>query len=119
MARAHQLGACYARRIASSGPLWLPYILVRDAGGQLNRQGARSAVIQAMEVPWRWVFTGIDHQGAMFAVHSKKRAAPAAADARLKPRPTVTTKGAKTTKGTKKNRKVTKKTKKKTAKKRK
>jgi hypothetical protein len=44
-----------------------------------------------------WVFTGIDRQGAMFAVHSKKRATP-----------TATTKDTKSTKSTK-NGKTTKK----------
>ena len=93
----HQLGGMFTPGgLPPSGPLWLPYILVRDARrtAEAVKELGAPVIHGPMEVPGGdWVFTGIDHQGAMFAVHSKKRAAPAAADARLKPRPTVSDQG--------------------------
>jgi uncharacterized protein len=100
----HQLGGMFTPGgLPPSGPQWVPYILVRDARRSVELvKELGGAVLQGpTEVPGGdWVFTGIDRQGAMFAVHSKKRATP-----------TATTKDTKSTKSTKstKNGKTTKK----------
>jgi uncharacterized protein len=107
----HQLGGIFTPGGLTGGPRWVPYIFVRDARRTAEAVKELGApVIQGpMEVPGGdWVFTGIDHQGAMFAVHSRKRAS-------VTPKAPATTK---TTKNTKKNKKGTTKTKKKPAKKR-
>lgn len=72
----HQLGGMFAPGGLPGGPLWVPYILVRDAKRLAETAKDLGATIAQgpMEVPGGdWVFTGIDRQGAMFAVHSKKR----------------------------------------------
>jgi uncharacterized protein len=99
----YQLGGMFTPgRLPPSGPLWVPYIMVREARktAELVKELGAAVLQEPMEVPGGdWVFTGIDHQGAMFAVHSKKRAAPASTNVR----------NTKTTKAT--NTKATKKTK--------
>ena len=102
----HQLGGIFAAGgLPPPGPQWLPYILVRDARktAELVKELGAAVIQGPTEVPGGdWVFTGIDHQGAMFAVHSKKRVT--ITDAQLKSRPTVATKSAKTSaKAVKKN----------------
>ena len=61
-------------------PFWLPYALVPDAkkvAEIVPRLGGK-VMNGPMEVPGGdWITQGMDPQGAMFAVHSKKPAAPA------------------------------------------
>jgi predicted enzyme related to lactoylglutathione lyase len=73
----HQLGGMFNPGGLPGGPLWLPYIHVRDARKTAEAAKELGAMIAhgPIEVPGGdWVFTGIDRQGAMFAVHSRKRA---------------------------------------------
>lgn len=61
---------------------WLPYAMVRDAKASAAAAQANGGKIinGPMEVPGGdWIAQGIDPQGAMFAVHSLKPAAKAAA----------------------------------------
>jgi len=62
---------------APGPPAWLPYMKVADAkkaAATAKRLGAR-IINGPMEVPGgSWIATGIDLQGAMFAVHSAKPA---------------------------------------------
>jgi hypothetical protein len=72
----HQLGGLFAPGSLPGGPNWLPYINVRDAKRLADTAKDLGATIAngPMEVPGGdWIFTGIDPQSAMFAVHSKKR----------------------------------------------
>ncbi len=59
-------------------PMWLPYILVPDSPGlvkPIEQLGAK-VINGPMEVPGGdWIVQGLDPQGAMFALHSKKKAA--------------------------------------------
>lgn len=64
---------------------WLPYALVPDAKAAAARAQANGGKIinGPMEVPGGdWIAQGMDAQGAMFAVHSLKPAAPKAAPAK-------------------------------------
>jgi predicted enzyme related to lactoylglutathione lyase len=59
-------------------PMWLPYILVPDAPGAVKtiEQLGGKVINGPMEVPGGdWIVQGLDPQGAMFALHSKKKAA--------------------------------------------
>jgi predicted enzyme related to lactoylglutathione lyase len=61
---------------------WQPYALVKDAKASASAAtGAGGKIVNGpMEVPGGdWIAQGMDPQGAMFAVHSLKPAAPAAA----------------------------------------
>jgi len=86
--------------LAPGGPLWIPYVMVADARRTSESAKENGATIAhgPSEVPGGdWVFTGIDPQGAMFAVHSKKRvAAPATAKKEAAKTKTVKAKTAKT-----------------------
>jgi uncharacterized protein len=92
----HQLGGMFTPGgLPPTGPQWVPYIMVRDArkSAELVKELGAAVLQEPAEVPGGdCVFTGIDRQGAMFAVHSKKRATP-----------TATMKDTKSTKTTKKN----------------
>jgi predicted enzyme related to lactoylglutathione lyase len=76
----HQLGAMFnPGGLPPGGPLWIPYVMVPDARrtAETAKQAGAAIVHGPIEVPGGdWVFTGIDSQGAMFAVHSKKRETP-------------------------------------------
>jgi len=76
----HQLGGIFnGGGMSPGGPVWVPYILVRDARkiADATRELGAMVALGPTEVPGGdLVFTGIDRQGAMFAAHSKKRAAP-------------------------------------------
>ncbi len=110
----HTLGGIFAPGGLSGGPRWLPYVLLRDAKRAAETAKELGATIAngPVEVPGGdLVFTGVDREGAMFAVHSRKRVAPV-----LTPntKDTETTHGMKrtskgNTKDTKENRKSTKK----------
>ena len=92
-------------------PMWIPYVMVRDARrtAETAKDLGAAIVHGPAEVPGGdWVFTGVDRQGAFFATHSTKRGAAAPASPA---RPTKPAKGAK-----KKTTKTTKRTKKKTTK---
>ena len=59
---------------------WMPYALVKDAKAAAAAAQSRGATIVngPMEVPGGdWIAQGMDPQGAMFSVHSLKRATPA------------------------------------------
>jgi len=75
----HQLGGLFnPGGLPPGGPLWIPYVMVADARRTAESAKENGATIAhgPSEVPGGdWVFTGIDPQGAMFAVHSKKRVA--------------------------------------------
>ena len=63
-------------------PAWMPYAMVKDAKSAAATATANGGKIVngPMEVPGGdWIAVGIDPQGAMFAVHSLKPAAKAAA----------------------------------------
>jgi predicted enzyme related to lactoylglutathione lyase len=65
-------------------PQWLPYALVPDAKKTVEaiKQLGGSVLTGPMEVPGGdWIVTGMDRQGAMFAVHSRNPSAGAAAAA--------------------------------------
>ena len=73
------LGGMFTPRGNPGGPMWVPYVLLRDAKRAAETAKELGATIAhgPEEVPGGdWVFTGIDRQGAVFAVHSKKRVAP-------------------------------------------
>src|SRR5688572_1554877 len=76
----HQLGGIFnPGPLPPGGPLWVPYVMVGDARRTAELAKSLGATIAhgPTEVPGGdWVFTGIDTRGAMFAAHSKKRAAP-------------------------------------------
>lgn len=61
-------------------PFWLPYALIRDSKGAaetIKKLGGK-VINGPIEVPGGdWITQGIDPQGVMFAVHSKKPAAAA------------------------------------------
>ena len=66
-------GGMYNKSPQQPGPAWLPYIKVADAKTATAKAKAAGAQIQhgPAEVPGGgWISTGIDPQGAMFAVHS-------------------------------------------------
>jgi predicted enzyme related to lactoylglutathione lyase len=74
----HQLGGMFNPGGLPGGPLWIPYVMVGDARRTAELAKSLGATIAhpPSEVPGGdWVFTGIDTRGAMFAAHSKKRAA--------------------------------------------
>jgi predicted enzyme related to lactoylglutathione lyase len=77
----HQLGGMFnPGGLPPGGPLWIPYVMVADARrtSELAKENRATIAHGPSEVPGGdWVFTGIDPQGAMFAVHSKKRVAAA------------------------------------------
>ena len=77
----NQLGGMFnPGGLPPGGPLWVPYVLVADARRTAETAKQLGAIIAhgPSEVPGGdWVFTGVDRQGAMFAAHSKKKAAPA------------------------------------------
>jgi len=79
----HQLGGLFnPGGLAPGGPLWIPYVMVADARRTADIAKEHGAVVThgPAEVPGGgWVFTGVDPQGAMFAAHSRKKAAPVAA----------------------------------------
>lgn len=61
-------------------PFWLPYALVRDSkrAAETIKQHGGTIVNGPMEVPGGdWIVAGLDRQGAMFAVHSRKPAGAA------------------------------------------
>ncbi|RPI52952.1 MAG: VOC family protein [Acidobacteria bacterium] len=97
----HQLGGMFTPgALPTGGPLWVPYILVRDVRktAEATTQLGGMVAHGPMEVPGGdLVFTGLDRQGAMFAAQSKKRVPAARA---------LTTKTTKSTKSTKKTRAV-------------
>jgi predicted enzyme related to lactoylglutathione lyase len=72
-------------------PLWIPYVMVRDARRTSEAAKDLGATIAhgPMEVPGGdWIFTGVDRQGAFFATHSRKpSAAPAVAKSSNKSKP--------------------------------
>jgi len=78
----HQLGGLFnPGGLAPGGPLWIPYVMVADARRTADIAKEHGAVVThgPAEVPGGgWVFTGVDPQGAMFAAHSRKKAAPVA-----------------------------------------
>jgi uncharacterized protein len=78
---------------------WMPYAMVADAqasAAAAQRLGAK-IVNGPMEVPGGdWIAQGIDPQGAMFAVHSRKPVAKAAAPAKKASVKAAATKTAKT-----------------------
>ena len=58
-------------------PMWLPYVLVPDSPGSVKtiEQLGGQVINGPMEVPGGdWIVQGLDSQGAMFALHSKKKA---------------------------------------------
>lgn len=101
---------------------WLSYAIVKDAVAAAKAiEAAGGKVINGpMEVPGGdWITAGIDPQGVMFAVHSKKHAAAAQPPKPAKPvNATRTSKPAKKTAKPAKRRKAAKSAKKKTARKR-
>ena len=95
----HTLGGIFAPGGLSGGARWLPYVLLRDAKRAAETAKELGATIAhgPVEVPGGdWVFTGVDREGAMFAVHSRKRVAP------------VSTTNMKESETTKSTRKITK-----------
>jgi len=59
---------------------WLPYVLVTDAhkAADATKKAGGQLAAGPMEVPGGdWIAIGIDPQGGMFAVHSRKPAVPA------------------------------------------
>ncbi|HKY22768.1 MAG TPA: VOC family protein [Vicinamibacterales bacterium] len=104
--------------------LWIPYVMVRDArrSADVAKELGANVVHGPMEVPGGdWIFTGVDHQGAFFATHSKKRATTTTKNTKTTTKNTkntkTTTKNTKSTKTTTKNTKSTKKSTKKGTKK--
>jgi predicted enzyme related to lactoylglutathione lyase len=114
-AAGHQLGGMFAPGPVPGGPMWLPYVLVRDAKRSADTAKELGATITQgpMEVPGGdWVFTGLDRQGAAFGIHSKKRVAAAVKPVRparpaSAPRPKKSTKPATSRKTTRAARKTT------------
>ena len=75
----HMLGGMFNRPAGNPvSPMWLPYILVPDSPGlvkPIEQLGAK-VINGPMEVPGGdWIVQGLDAQGVMFALHSKKKAA--------------------------------------------
>jgi predicted enzyme related to lactoylglutathione lyase len=70
----HQLGGVLnPGGFPPGGPLWVPYIHVRDARRTSESAKTLGGTIAhgPVEVPGGgWIFTGVDPQGAMFAAHS-------------------------------------------------
>ena len=104
----HQLGGIFAPGPLPAGPMWIPYILVRDAKRLADTAKELGATITQgpMEVPGGdWVFTGLDRQSAAFGAHSKKRVVvpvkPTRPARAAKPARVASTKPSKTTKTTK------------------
>jgi predicted enzyme related to lactoylglutathione lyase len=94
-------------------PQWLSYAIVKDAKAAAKAiEAAGGKVINGpMEVPGGdWITAGIDPQGVMFAVHSKKQAAAA-----QPAKPTKPAKGKRTSKRAKKAAKPVRRAAKKTA----
>jgi len=96
----HQFGGMFhPGGLPPGGPMWIPYVMVNDARRTAESAKASGATIAhgPSEVPGGdWVFTGIDPQGAMFAVHSKKRvAAPMTTKKKTTKKKTTKTKAAK------------------------
>jgi len=95
----HQLGGIFNPGGLPGGPLWIPYFMVADARRTAESAKEHGATVAhgPSEVPGGdWVFTGIDPQGAMFAVHSKKRvAAPMTTKKETTKKKTTKTKAAK------------------------
>jgi predicted enzyme related to lactoylglutathione lyase len=74
--KGYTLGAMFNK--PAGPPIWLPYVLVPDAKKVVDTvKRLRGSVTNGpMEVPGGdWITQGIDPQGVMFAVHSKKPAA--------------------------------------------
>src|SRR4051812_37161161 len=74
----HVLGGMFNRPAGNPvPPMWLPYILVSDStlsAKTIEALGGK-VINGPMEVPGGdWIVQGIDPQGAMFALHSKKKA---------------------------------------------
>jgi predicted enzyme related to lactoylglutathione lyase len=72
------LGGMFNRPVGTAPPMWLPYILVPDSPGAVKtiEQLGGKVINGPMEVPGGdWIVQGLDPQGAMFALHSKKKAA--------------------------------------------
>ena len=70
----HALGGIFAPGGLPGGPLWIPYVRLRDAkrAAETARELGAAIAHGPTEVPGGdWVFTGIDGQGAMFAVQSR------------------------------------------------
>ena len=83
------------------GPMWIPYVHVRDARRTAETAKTLGATIAhgPQEVPGGdWVFTGVDRQGAMFAAHSKKKVVTTKPETTKKGSTTKATKTTKTTK---------------------
>ena len=97
----HALGGIFAAGGLPGGPLWIPYVRLRDAkrAAETARELGAAIAHGPAEVPGGdWVFTGIDGQGAMFAVQSRNT--KIAKDTKTT-KDTKNTKGTKDTKGTK------------------
>jgi predicted enzyme related to lactoylglutathione lyase len=77
----HQLGGIYVPPTGlPGGPIWIAYVMVRDARKVAETaKGIGAQIVHGpIEVPGGdWVFTGIDRQGAFFATHSRARRATA------------------------------------------
>jgi predicted enzyme related to lactoylglutathione lyase len=75
----HMLGGMFNRPKGNPVPAtWLPYILVPDSPALVKtiEQLGGKVIHGPMEVPGGdWIVQGLDPQGAMFALHSKKKAA--------------------------------------------
>jgi uncharacterized protein len=73
----HMLGGMFNRPAGNPvPPSWLPYILVPDSQASVKtiEQAGGKVINGPMEVPGGdWIVQGIDPQGAMFALHSKKK----------------------------------------------
>jgi uncharacterized protein len=71
------LGGMYNKPAQMPGPpAWLHYIMVDDVPRAVEATKANGGQIVngPMEVPGGdWIATGVDPQGAMFAVHAKKK----------------------------------------------
>ena len=107
----HQLGGVFnPGGLAPGGPLWIPYIHVRDARrtAESARTLGATIAVEPQEVPGGdWVFTGIDRQGAMFAAHSKKKVAATKRETTKKASATKNAKKARITKKVKGRKKKT------------
>jgi predicted enzyme related to lactoylglutathione lyase len=70
-------GGMFAKTDIPGPPFWLPYVLVPDSkrAAKAIKQLDGTITNGPMEIPGGdWIVNGIDPQGAMFAVHSKKPA---------------------------------------------
>lgn len=93
------LGGMFNKPAEMPGPpMWLPYALVPDskrAAETVKTLGGK-IINGPMEVPGGdWIAQGIDPQGAMFAVHSRKKAVPKPSAARRRAKPAKPAKPAK------------------------